>query len=264
MERAYETLELERIDDHVLLIRLNRPQAANAMNTRMGEELMDLFERFQIDAEGLRVLVLTGSGEKAFCAGGDLKERNGMTDAQWLRQHAMFERMLRAIIACPIPVIGAINGAAYGGGCEITAALDFAYASETARFALTEVTLGIMPGAGGTQNLPRAVGERRAKEVILTGLPFTAQDAFEWGLINRVLPQAELLDAALATARRIAGNAPISVRQAKQSIHRGLQMSLADGLAFEIECYNRMVSTEDRLEGVRAFNEKRPAAFRGV
>src|SRR5690606_27059375 len=98
------------------------------------------------------------SGENAICAGGDLKERNGMTDGQWLRQHAMFERMLRAIIACPIPVIGAINGAAYGGGCEITAAFDFAYASETARFALTEVTLGIMPGAGGTQNLPRAMG----------------------------------------------------------------------------------------------------------
>jgi len=264
MERTYETLELERIDDHVLLVRLNRPQAANAMNTRMGEELMDLFERLQIDAEGVRTIVLTGSGEKAFCAGGDLKERNGMTDAQWLRQHAMFERMLRAIIACPVPLIGAINGAAYGGGCEITAALDFAYASENARFALTEVTLGIMPGAGGTQNLPRAMGERRAKEVILTGLPFTAQEAFEWGLVNRVFPQADLLGAALATARRIAGNAPISVRQAKQSIHRGLQMSLADGLAFEIECYNRMVSTEDRHEGVRAFNEKRPPVFRGV
>ena len=264
MHAAYETLALDRVDEHILVIRLNRPQAANAMNTRMGEELMDLFERFQIDAEGVRVLVLTGSGEKAFCAGGDLKERNGMSDEQWLRQHAMFERMLRAIIACPIPLIGAINGAAYGGGCEITAALDFAYASDNARFALTEVTLGIMPGAGGTQNLPRAMGERRAKEVILTGLPFTAQQAFEWGLINRVLPQEELLEAALATARRIAQNAPISVRQAKQSIHRGLQMSLADGLAFEIECYNRMVSTEDRHEGVRAFNEKRPPAFRGV
>ncbi len=131
-----------------------------------------------------------------------------MTDAQWLRQHAMFERMLRAIIACPIPVIGAINGAAYGGGCEITAALDFAYASETARFALTEVTLGIMPGAGGTQNLPRAVGERRAKEVILTGLPFTAQDAFEWGLSiaccrrRSCLMQRLLLPAALLAMRR--------------------------------------------------------------
>ncbi len=264
MNRSFETLALERIEDHILLIRLDRPQAANAMITRMGEELMELFEGFQLDTRGLRALVLTGTGEKAFCAGGDLKERNGMTDEQWLRQHAMFERMLRAVIACPLPLIGAINGAAYGGGCEITAALDFAYAAESARFALTEVTLGIMPGAGGTQNLARAVGERRAKEIILTGLPFTAQQACDWGLINRVLPQAELLEATLATARRVAGNAPISVRQAKQSIHRGLQMSLADGLAFEIECYNRMVSTEDRHEGVRAFNEKRKPVFRGV
>lgn len=264
MTHAYETLLVERVDDHVLLLTLNRPQAANAMNTRMGEELMDLFERFQLDSDGVRAIVVTGAGDKAFCAGGDLKERNGMSDAQWLRQHAMFERMLRAILACPIPVIGAINGAAYGGGCEIAAALDFAYAADHARFALTEVTLGIMPGAGGTQNLPRAMGERRAKEVILTGLPFTAAEACDWGLVNRVLPQAELLDAALAIARRIAGNAPISVRQAKQSISRGMQMSLADGLAFEIECYNRMVSTEDRLEGIRAFNEKRKPQFRGV
>lgn len=264
MNTDYETLALERVDDHILLIRLNRPQAANAMNTRMGEELMALFEGLQIDTEGLRALVITGAGEKAFCAGGDLKERNGMTDEQWLRQHAMFERMLRAIVGCPIPLIGAINGAAFGGGCEITAAFDFAYASENARFALTEVTLGIMPGAGGTQNLPRAVGPRRAKEIILTGLPFTAQQGFEWGLINKVVPQADLLEVTLATARRIAGNAPISVRQAKQSIQRGLQMSLADGLAFEIECYNRMVPTEDRHEGIRAFNEKRPAVFRGV
>lgn len=264
MSKSYETLALERIDDHVLLVRLNRPQAANAMNTRMGEELMDLFEGFQLDAGGLRAVVLTGAGEKAFCAGGDLKERHGMTDGQWLRQHAMFERMLRAIVACPLPLLGAVNGAAYGGGCEVTAALDFAYAAETARFALTEVTLGIMPGAGGTQNLARAVGERRAKEIILTGLPFSAQEARDWGLVNRVLPQGELLEATLATARRIAANAPISVRQAKQSIHRGLQMSLADGLAFEIECYNRMVSTQDRHEGVRAFNEKRKPDFRGV
>ncbi len=264
MSHAYETLSVERHEEHILVVTLNRPHAANAMNTQMGEELMDLFERFQLDAEGVRVIVLTGAGEKAFCAGGDLKERNGMTDAQWLRQHAMFERMVRAFIACPIPLIGAINGAAYGGGCEITAALDFAYASDNARFALTEVTLGIMPGAGGTQNLPRAMGERRAKEIIMTGLPFTAQQAFEWGLINRVLPQDELMEATLATARRIAQNAPISIKQAKQSIHRGMQMSLADGLAYEIECYNRMVSTEDRHEGVRAFNEKRPPVFRGV
>jgi enoyl-CoA hydratase/carnithine racemase len=156
-----------------------------------------------------------------------------------------------------------VNGAAYGGGCEIAAAADFVYASDNARFALTEVTLGIMPGAGGTQNLPRAIGERRAKEMILSGLPFSAAEAEAWGLVNKVVSQAQLLDATFAIATRIAGNGPIAVRQAKQAIHRGLQMSLADGLAFEIEAYNRLVPTEDRREGVLAFNERRKAEFRG-
>ena len=186
-----------------------------------------------------------------------------MTDEQWQAQHALFERMVRAVVGCPIPIITAVNGAAYGGGCEIAAATDFVYAAATARFALPEVTLGIMPGAGGTQNLPRAMGTRRAKEVILTGLPFSAEEARQWGLVNKVLPPAELMDATLATAKRIAENAPISVRQAKQSIHRGVQMSLWDGLAFEIECYNRMVVTEDRQEGVNAYNERRKPVFRG-
>jgi enoyl-CoA hydratase/carnithine racemase len=259
----YETLKLHRQEKHILVVTLSRPQASNAMNTQMGLDLTELFERFQVALDDLRCIVLTGAGEKAFCAGGDLKERHGMTDEAWAAQHAIFERKLRALMACPLPVIAAVNGAAFGGGCEIAAAADFVYASENARFALTEVTLGIMPGAGGTQNLPRAVGMRRAKEVILTGLPFTAAEAAQWGLVNKVVPLGELMPAALATARRIADNAPISVRQAKQSIQRGMQMSLWDGLAFEIEAYNRMVPTEDRHEGVNAFNEKRKPAFRG-
>jgi enoyl-CoA hydratase/carnithine racemase len=225
---------------------------------------MELFEAFQLDLYDLRAIIVTGAGEKAFCAGGDLKERKGMTDAQWQAQHAVFERMARAILACPIPVIAAVNGAAFAGGCEIAALCDFIYASDNARFALTEVTLGIMPGAGGTQTLSRAIGERRAKELILTGTPFSAADAAQWGFVNRVLPQAALLDTAMETARRIASNGPIAVRQAKQAITRGLQMSLADGLAFEIEAYNRMVPTEDRREGILAFNEKRKPNFRGV
>jgi enoyl-CoA hydratase/carnithine racemase len=125
------------------------------------------------------------------------------------------------------------------------------------------VTLGIMPGSGGTQNLARAVGERRAKELILSGLPFTAEQAEAWGLVNRVVEPAELLEATIAIARRIAGNGPTAVRQAKQAIHRGLQMSLWDGLAFEIEAYNRLVPTEDRREGVAAFNERRKPVFSG-
>src|SRR6185369_3963219 len=175
----------------------------------------------------------------------------------------LFERAVRAFVGCPVPVIGAVNGAAYAGGCELALCCDFLYAAENARFALTEVTLGIMPGAGGTQNLARAVGERRAKELILSGLPFTAAEAEAWGLVNRVVEPSDLLETAIGIARRIAANGPIAVRQAKQAIHRGMQMSLWDGLAFEIEAYNRLVSTEDRREGVLAFNERRPPIFRG-
>jgi enoyl-CoA hydratase/carnithine racemase len=190
-------------------------------------------------------VVLTGAGERAFCAGGDLKERKGMTDEAWTRQHVIFERMVRALMACPIPIVAAVNGAAYAGGCEIALTADFIYASDQARFALTEVTLGIMPGAGATQNLARAIGERRAKEIILTGRPFTVAQAEAWGMVNRVFPAAELMRETLATAATIARNAPISVRQAKQAIGRGMNMSVWDGLAFEIEAYNRMVPTDD-------------------
>jgi enoyl-CoA hydratase len=263
MRNDFETILAERRDDHILVVSLNRPESSNALNTQMGLDLVELFEGFSTDIEGLRAVILTGSGDKAFCAGGDLKQRNGMTDEAWQAQHLVFERMLRAVLGCPIPVIGAVNGAAYGGGCEIAAATDFVYAATHARFALTEVTLGIMPGGGGTQTLARAVGERRAKELILSGLPFSADEAERWGLVNRVLPPDELLPAALAIAGRIAANGPISVRQAKQAVHRGLQMSLADGLTFEIEAYNRLVPTADRREGVLAFNERRKPNFQG-
>jgi enoyl-CoA hydratase len=263
MRSDFETIIAERRDDHILVVTLNRPESSNAMNTQMGLDLVELFEGFSTDIGGLRAVILTGSGSKAFCAGGDLKQRNGMTDEAWQAQHLVFERMLRAVLGCPVPVIGAVNGAAYGGGCEIAAATDFVYAATHARFALTEVTLGIMPGGGGTQTLARAVGERRAKELILSGLPFSADEAERWGLVNRVLPPDELLPAALAIAGRIAANGPISVRQAKQAVHRGLQMSLADGLAFEIEAYNRLVPTADRREGVLAFNERRKPNFQG-
>lgn len=263
MRAEFETIALSRVDGHILIVTLNRPEVSNALNTQMGLDLMEVFEQFSIEMEDLRAVVVTGSGASAFCAGGDLKERNGMTDAAWRAQHLIFERMVRAILGCPIPVLAAVNGAAYGGGCEIAAACDFIYAANTARFALTEVTLGIMPGAGGTQNLARAVGERRAKELILSGLPFTAAAAESWGLVNRVVEPGELMEATLTIARRIAANGPLAVRQAKQSIHRGLQMSLSDGLAFEIEAYNRLVPTEDRREGVAAFNERRKPVFRG-
>jgi enoyl-CoA hydratase/carnithine racemase len=261
---AYETLTVEPIDGQIAVVRMNRPDVSNALNTQMGLDLVAFFEDASMDPGRWRCLVLTGTGDKAFCAGGDLKERNGMTDAVWQRQHLIFERMARALITCPIPLIAAVNGAAYGGGCEIAACCDFIYAAEHARFALTEVRLGIIPGAAGTQNMPRAMGERRAKELLMTARPFTAQQGLDWGFVNQIFPGAELVTATLATAREIAVNAPLAVRQVKHSIHRGMQMSIGDGMTFEIEAYNRLVPTADRSEGVRAFNEKRPPGFTGT
>ncbi len=258
-----ETLQLERPADHVLVVRLWRPEAANALNTQMGAELKQVWESLYVDQQDVRCVILTGAGDKVFCGGGDLKQRNNMTDEAWLQQHALFELGMMAMMNCPIPIIAAVNGAAYGGGCEFVAAADFAYAASNARFALTETTLGIMPGAMGTQNLPRAVGDRRAKEIILTGLPFSADEAAAWGLVSQVFPLAELWPATLATAQRIAGNAPISIRQAKKSISMASQTDLHIGYRYEIEAYNRMVPTADRLEGVRAFNEKRRPDFKG-
>ena len=260
---TYATLKLEMVEPHVLLITLNRPEVANAINTQMGHDMLDLWRRLTDDAGDVRCAILTGSGDKIFCAGGDLKERNGMTKQQWVAQHELFERAYWTLVEVPVPIIAAINGHAYAGGLETALACDFLYASSAARFALTEVSIGIMPGGGGTQNLPRAVGERRAKEIILTAKPFTAQQAAEWGLVNRICEPGELMGAALETARAIAGNAPLSVRQAKKSIHFGLQMELKTSYRFEVEAYNHLIETEDRYEGIRAFNEKRKPVFKG-
>jgi len=263
LDRPYATLLLSEPAQHVLQVTLNRPDRANAFTSQMAQELLMVFQSLEAEPGLYRCVVLTGAGERAFCAGADLKERNGMTDAEFRSQHYLFERMARAVLACPSPLIGAINGAAFAGGLELALCCDFAYAADTARFALTEVTLGIMPGAGGTQNLPRTIGERRAMEVILTGRPFSAADALAWGMVNRLLPADELLPAVLDTARTIAANAPLSVRQAKKSITHGLQMDRASGMLFEIEAYYQLIPTEDRSEGIRAFNEKRKPVFKG-
>ncbi len=260
---GYETLEVESKGENIVVATLNRPQVLNAINTQMGHDLLDLWSRITAEPGELRAVVLTGSGERAFCAGGDLKERDGMTQAQWQAQHELFERAFVALAECTVPVIAAMNGHAFGGGLEIALCCDFAYGATGARFALSEVSLGIMPGGMGTQNLPRAVGERRAKELILTARSFGAAEGLEWGVLNRVCEPAKLLEESLATAQAIAANAPLSVRQAKKSIHYGLQMDLLAGYRFEIEAYNRLVDTDDRREGVKAFNEKRKPDFRG-
>jgi len=257
---TYATLRVEERPDAVVVVTLARPEFANAFNTQSALDLDAVFRRI---GAGQRCVVLTGAGDRAFCSGADLKERSALDDAQWHAQHAIFERMFRAVLDCPVPVIAAVNGAAVAGGLELVLMCDFAYASTSARFALTEVSLGIMPGGGGTQTLPRAVGERRAKELILAARPFSAEEALAWGVVNRLCDPARLLEETLEAAARIAANAPLSVAQARRAIHAGIQTDLAAGLQLEIEAYNRLVGTEDRREGMRAFNEKRKPKFQG-
>jgi enoyl-CoA hydratase/carnithine racemase len=258
---TYQTLALESRGAQILVVTLNRPQVLNALNTQMGKDKLDLWTRLAAEPGELRCVVLTGSGTRAFCAGADLKERDGMSETVWRAQHEIFERAFMALWELPLPVIAAVNGHAFGGGLEIALGCDFIYAAKGARLALSETRLGLMPGGGGTQNLARAAGERRAKELIFTAEAFDAQQGYEWGIVNRVCDNA--LEEALGTAKKISENGPLAVRQAKKSVHYGLQADLLTGYRFEIEAYNQLVGTEDRKEGVRAFNEKRKPKFQG-
>jgi len=262
MARKYETLRVEDRPNDVLLATLDRPAVANAFNTQAALDLCEVFARIETERRH-RCVVLTGAGERAFCAGADLKERSSLSEEEWRSQHEIFERMFGLVRDCPLPVIAAVNGAAYAGGLELVLLCDFAYASRAAKFALTEVSLGIMPGGGGTQTLARAVGERRAKELILTARPFSAEEALAWGVVNKVCEAGKVLDETLEAANRIASLAPLSVRQAKGAIRDGLHRDLPSAMRLEVEAYNRLVGTEDRGEGLRAFNEKRKPKFKG-
>ena len=263
LKMTYDTLELEEADKGVLIVRMNRPERRNAISTQMGHDLTEAFSGLATEQHDFRVVVLTGAGDRAFCAGVDLKERKGMTDEAWHRQHRIFERKMLSILDCPLPVIAAVNGAAYAGGCELALLSDFIYAEPQARFALTEVTIGIMPGGGGTQTLQRRIGHARAAEIIFTGKPFTATEAYRWGMVNRLVETGRLLVEAVETARAISCNAPRSIRQAKRAMTLGERMDLRTGMFFEVDAYNSLVHTEDRREGIDAFNEKRRPVFRG-
>ena len=262
MTSHYQTLEASTAAPGVLVVTLNRPQFANAFNTAMAQEVAQVFEGLAASSLTCRCAVLTGSGDRAFCAGADLKERAGMTDVAWRDQHQVIERMARAVLECPIPVIAAVNGAAFGGGCELALACDFVYAASHATFALPEVIRGIMPGAGGTQLLPRAVGSRRALEILFTGLPISADEAFRSGLVNRICAGG-VLDEAVTTAQVIAANAPLAVLEIKRVVRQGAHLGVSDALAVELQGYDRLVPTADRREGVVAFTERRAPQFRG-
>jgi enoyl-CoA hydratase/carnithine racemase len=260
---TFRHLLVERSPDgHVVTVTLNRPEQMNAMNTGMGEDLLACFDGLARDREA-RVAILTGAGERAFCAGGDLKERNEMTDEAWRAQHVIFEQAAFRVLRCPVPVIAAVEGWALAGGCELAILSDFIVASETAVFGVPEATLGIFPGIGGTQLLPRIVGAPLAKELIFTGRRMKADEAKAAGLVNHLVPPGQARARALELATTIAANGPIAVRQAKKAIAYGAETDLDTAMILAIEAYNATVVTEDRLEGVRAFNEKRKPRFQG-
>ena len=249
-------------EGHVVTVTLNRPEQMNAMNTAMGEDLLACFESLARDG-GVRAVVFTGAGDRAFCAGGDLKERNEMTDEAWRAQHVIFEQASMRVLRCPVPVIAAVEGYALAGGCELAMLSDFIVASETAVFGVPETTLGIFPGIGGTQLLPRILGAPLAKELIFTGRRMKVDEAKAAGLVNHVVAKGQARTRALEIATTIAANGPVAVRQAKKAIAYGSETDLETGIILAIEAYNATVVTQDRLEGVRAFNEKRKPRFRG-
>ena len=243
--------------DGIRVLTLRRPEVMNAMNTRMFSELREALHALAFE-DGLRVLVITGEGGRAFSAGGDLKERNGMSDDTWRRQHQLIEEAFLAVKDFPQPVIAAVEGHAHGGGCELALMCDFIVASESAVFSLAEVKRGIMPGGGGVQNLVRAAGMRRAKQLIFTGDAFGAAEAAAWGMVNEVVEAGQALAAAVGIARRIVAAAPMSVRYAKLAASRGGEVDFHTAYMLDIAAYNGLVASADRHEGVLAFNERRP------
>jgi enoyl-CoA hydratase len=252
-------LILSERHDAVLLIRLNRPQALNALNTGLMAALAAELTRTATD-ESLRAVVLTGS-EKAFAAGADIREMANLTAAE-AEARDIYGPESRAIAAFPKPLIAAVSGYCLGGGCELAMLCDMIFAAETARFALPEAGLGIIPGMGGTQRLPRRIGQALAMDLILTNRQLSATEALSAGLVARVLPAADLLAETLAAAATIAARPALAMRAAKQAVRAAEETALSAGLALERQLFQRLFASDDQKEGMAAFLEKRPPAFR--
>ncbi|HEX2732034.1 MAG TPA: enoyl-CoA hydratase-related protein [Polyangiaceae bacterium] len=252
-----------RLAGGAAIVTLNRPERSNALSRDMVRELGAL-ESTLLGQSALRAIVITGAGEKAFCAGADLKERAGMTDDEVRDQLRAYRSELGWIATAPVPVIGAVNGVALGGGLELLLLCDLRIAAPNAQFGLPETSLGIIPGAGGTQRLPRLVGSGRAKEMILLGRRLSSYEALEWGLIERVATSAEtLLTETLSWLEPALAGAPIAQKCAKAAIDAASDLELAPGLEREFELYQECLASEDRKEALLAFREKRKPVFNG-
>lgn len=257
-----QLVRFEVLEDSIGLITLSRPEAANAMSVQLLHELSDTLDQINGDP-AVRVVLLTGAGEKAFCAGADLKERKGMSDRQVKQIVQLIGATVAKVETLAQPVIAVLNGVAFGGGLELALACDLRIAATHVKLGLTETSLGIIPGAGGTQRLPRLIGLGKAKELIYTARRLNAEEAENYGIIEYVYEGHEVLDKAQQLALEMAKNAPLSLVQAKVAINQGVEVDLATGLKIESLAYSALIPTEDRLEGLLAFQEKRAPQYSG-
>jgi enoyl-CoA hydratase len=257
LKTAYETLIVDREDGYAI-VRLNRPEALNAFNNQLMDELTEVIETLDED-DSVRCIVMTGS-EKAFAAGADIKEMQALDYAQAYRQD-FITRNWEAITRARTPVIAAVAGYALGGGCELAMMCDFVIAADNAKFGQPEITLGVSPGAGGTQRLPRAVGKAKAMDMILTGRMMDAAEAERSGLVSRVVPLDKLMEEAKATAAKIASLSPMAVRATKEMVNAAFETELTHGIRFERRLFHSLFGTEGQNEGMAAFVEKRKPNF---
>lgn len=257
----YQNIILEKADN-IGILYINRPKALNALNIATVQEIGKAIDEVKYDDE-IKVLIITGSGDKAFVAGADILGFMGMSSAQARYYCDEGEQTFRKLDKLEKPVIAAVNGFALGGGCELAMACDIRLASENAVFGLPEVSLGVIPGYGGTQRLPRLIGEGRAKELTFTAGVIDANEAYRVGLVNHVYPLTELLDQARKLARKIMNNAPLAVSWAKMAIGQGMETDLDSGLRIESNFFGLCMSTEDQKEGTQAFAEKRKPQYKG-
>jgi len=246
----------------IAYVTLNRPKVLNALNQRTWENLRTAFEDARDDAQ-VRGVILTGAGDKAFIAGADISELSHVTAIEAEKSSTYGQEVLNLVENLGKPVIAAVNGFALGGGCETAMACTIRLASEHAKFGQPEVTLGLIPGGGGTQRLPRLIGKGRALQIILSGEMITAQEAFRIGLVNEVVPAAELITRAEAILKRIFSNAPVAVKYSLEAVNKGMETSQAEGLSLEASLFGLCAGTEDKKEGTQAFLQKRPPQFQG-
>ncbi len=258
---AYETL-LYEVKDGIAYVTINRPKVLNALNDTVITELGQVFTAIKDDPQ-VKAVIITGAGEKAFVAGADITQLVDLNTQEGKAFAAKGQAVFNLIENLGKPVIAAINGFALGGGCELAMACTVRLASTRAKLGQPEVNLGIIPGYGGTQRLPRLVGKGRAMELVLTGRMVDAQEAYQMGLVNKVVEPEKLMEEAEALARTIMSKGPVAVKLAMEAVNRGLEVSLAEGLAIEADLFGICCSTEDKVEGTKAFLEKRKANFQG-